>query len=340
MEYAARLSRSRLALRSAVPAVAAILMSAIVAVLLLEVLAQLWVRSVARRGKLFTPDTILGWKPFPNLSMVRRNADGEEWRVITDSQGWRQPTVSTPGARRRIIVLGDSFAFGEGVAVERRFDQLLGANHAEWELRNFGVMGYGTDQQLLALDVASVRPNDAVLLLTYQNDMIDVLRPRFAGRAKPYYEMASDSIVLRLPSIRWRERVRDWSYLAALILARRERPAHDYRMGEWRHGVRLYHALVRAAAETISSKGARFIVAHHGDSLLIRGSGLAQPYSGLDSIPGLTVVSLDESIAVCGKTGHQLRDGHWNALGHRCAAKKLNSVLSAVLGSAQLSPQR
>jgi hypothetical protein len=41
------------------------------------------------------------------------------------------------------------------------------------------------------------------------------LRRRFVGRAKPYFEKADGSYVLRPPSIGLWERLSDWSFVAS-----------------------------------------------------------------------------------------------------------------------------
>src|SRR5262245_30414204 len=157
------------------------------AVVFAEGVSQVWVRQFVRRGKLFRPDATLGWRPLPRLDLQRRNGNGSLWRVQTDSAGWRQPPrANAASAQQRILVLGDSYAFGEGVNVEERFDVVTGRRRPEWDFINRGVMGFGTDQELLASQPNALRPGDIEVLVTYQNDMIDVVRSRFAGRAKPF----------------------------------------------------------------------------------------------------------------------------------------------------------
>lgn len=316
-----RMRRIARALGIAVPAVFG-------TVIVLEGVAQLWVRQVARRGKLFRTDATLGWRPLPDLDLVRRNANGDDWRIVTDSFGWRHP-VSKPSPAGRVIVLGDSYAFGEGVDVEDRFDQILARRHPETEFLNFGVMGFGTDQQLLALEEARPRAGDRVLLLTYENDIIDILRPRFAGRAKPYYTLRPDDLVLHLPRITWREELRDKSYLSAVAFARREREFGDYTREDWRRGLILYEAIVRRAADTLARRGVSLLVVHHGDSLLARALRIDDPYAFLNGVDGARGAALDSALTFCARQPVLLRDGHWSAAGHRCAAEHIDRLLSA-----------
>ena len=296
-----------------------------------EAMAQGWVYAVAKRGKLFVPDTVLGWRPIANLRLARNNANGERWLVETDSAGWREGRAHDRVGRRTttLVVLGDSYAFGEGVDVADRFDEILARRHPEWSVVNHGVMGFGTDQELLTLPW-NLRTGDMVLLLTYQNDMIDVTRRSFAGRSKPYYELDSTrgQLLLHRPRIGWQERLRDRSYLAATILARREREPSDYSALDWRRGLAIYDSLVRREAALLRRRGVRLLVVHHGDSLLSHHSGLARPYAFLDSIPDLTALSADAALAGCGGARVFLRDGHWGRDGHRCVAELLDRLLT------------
>jgi hypothetical protein len=64
-------------------------------------------------GKLFQPDGVTSWRYLPGLDLVRKNADGASWRIVTDELGFRETGTWHPGARRRLLILGDSLAFGD-----------------------------------------------------------------------------------------------------------------------------------------------------------------------------------------------------------------------------------
>ena len=104
-------------------AIAFISVTALVCTLvLLELGAQFTVRHVLQHGRLFQADPVLGWKPIPNLSLVRRNAAGEPWLIQTNENGFRGAGDWRVPAERRLLILGDSHAFGEGVNLQDRFD--------------------------------------------------------------------------------------------------------------------------------------------------------------------------------------------------------------------------
>lgn len=97
--------------------------------------------------------------------------------VAINSLGFREkvyPTAKPPGVRR-IIVLGDSYAFGVGVefahtfskSLEDRLNELTG----RFEVINFGVSGYGTTEELATLrEVAGKFEPDVVIVAYVLND--------------------------------------------------------------------------------------------------------------------------------------------------------------------------
>ncbi len=116
-----------------------------------------------------------GWQNPPNST---QECFGSEVRV--DSHGFRGPEISTHKPRHtfRVLVLGDSFAWGWGVAENETVphfleDRIRGALGSEprVEVANAGVSGYGTVQELLLLHEwgARLKP-DVVVLDFYGND--------------------------------------------------------------------------------------------------------------------------------------------------------------------------
>src|SRR5262245_5174957 len=98
--------------------------SAILSLLILELVLQVYVTYIAGEGKLFRVDTNTGWTNLPNLNVRRLNSAGDEWIIETDSSGQR--VINIPSQpQRTLLILGDSFAFGEGVNIDDRFDATI-----------------------------------------------------------------------------------------------------------------------------------------------------------------------------------------------------------------------
>ena len=186
----------------------------------LEAGGRVFATAIAKKGKLFQPDPELGWRPLPNLDLVRRNADGGLWHVATDAAGIRGSSTWPDDRHTRLLILGDSFAFGEGVDLTDRFDTILQERIPNLAVVNLGVMGYGPDQQLIRARrwAPQLRRGDALLLLTYHgNDFHDLARTRHAGRSKPWIEEVDGRLLEHRPAIDALDVLRDRSYVFTLL---------------------------------------------------------------------------------------------------------------------------
>ena len=87
-------------------------------------------------------------------SYLNPHQRGWEYRVRVGEDGFRSvPTPPAPGAAR-IVVLGDSYAFGYGVDDDETFAyRLAGLLRGRAEVRNWGVPGYNLAQQVELLRV-------------------------------------------------------------------------------------------------------------------------------------------------------------------------------------------
>jgi len=108
-------------------------------------------------------DDVLGWTIGPN----RKSADG---LYYSSSEGLRAPHEGISFAKStnktRIVLVGDSYTFGEDVMHEDTWGRLLEiALGAEFEVLNFGVPGYGLDQAYLRYekDVRKWKPKVVIL---------------------------------------------------------------------------------------------------------------------------------------------------------------------------------
>lgn len=151
------------------------------------------------------PDALLGQAAIPNAegwyaqdgtSYLRFNAAG-----FRD----RDHPIEKPPGRRRVAVLGDSFADARHVELEETFwsvaQRELGACPAVAgeppEILNFGVEGYGTAQELLLLRerVWAYQPDWVVLAFFVGNDLRNNSKTLQKG-GRPYFVYASGELVL------------------------------------------------------------------------------------------------------------------------------------------------
>lgn len=130
-------------------------------------------------------DVRLGYRLVPNYE-VRHKTPDFDTLIRINSEGLRDyehPREKYPEVFR-ILVLGDSFAFGSGVSMEESYPKLLEAmlnqNLAEkgqkYEVINAGIDGYGTEQEYLFLEELGNRYKpDLVIVGLFANDIRDVM---------------------------------------------------------------------------------------------------------------------------------------------------------------------
>jgi len=303
-----------------------------IVLLLSEGAVQSVMTYVLGRGRLFERDASVGWKVRANLDVTRRNPEGRQWNIKTGPCGLRSGCDWRANAIHRLLVLGDSFAFGEGIAVEDRFDTELARHQPDWSIVNLGVMGYGTDQELVAARAFTgrLRANDTVLVLVYGNDFFDILRKRFAGRSKPWFELTGIEIVEHPPAFSWLDRVRDQSYIAAALSRFAEPAREDYSNGEREKGISLFQAMLDREIAGLTERGVKVVLARHGMWLVTEGASthvrerLANAWDALCA--DRACLDLDPALA----SVESQADGHWNAEGHRVVGELLARVFDGV----------
>jgi hypothetical protein len=155
-------------------------------------------------GTVIRFDPRLGWslKPGSYLRSVD-NKRGLDYRIRVNSQGMREREIAPDkkSTKKRILLIGDSIAFGTGVDAEwclsSFMDRALGS---DIEVLNGGVCGWGTDQELIYYEsfARDLHPDVVVLCMTMANDVINnMLDHLFLESApKPRFVLDGDSIKL------------------------------------------------------------------------------------------------------------------------------------------------
>ena len=161
--------------------------------LLGEGLLGWWKPQVSRQPSLWRFDERLGWHHVPGASGWMRRPEFEvEMRI--NAEGLRDrsyPLDRQPGSWR-LLLFGDSFVEGWGVRAEDAVSSRLEARLQSGagglvEAINFGVAGYGTDQELLLFEQSGRRYRpDQVLLFFYANDLINNASDRGIGSERGY----------------------------------------------------------------------------------------------------------------------------------------------------------
>jgi hypothetical protein len=128
------------------------------------------------QGGLYINDRDVGWVCNPNSNERFFLPGSFDVRMVCNSKGLRDAEkdyVKSPGIRR-ILVLGDSFAWGHGVENHEMVSTVLQDLIPAAETINFGVKGYSTVQEVLRLEREGLRYDpDFALLFFCWNDLED-----------------------------------------------------------------------------------------------------------------------------------------------------------------------
>ena len=144
---------------------------------------------------LVRPDPVLGWSNLPGASAHIH--DGIlDYRARNNSHGFRDPEreLAKPDGLRRVLILGDSIAWGWGVNDGERFSDLLEERLGERvQVINLAVPGYGTDQQYWSLlQKGFAYEPDIVLLCMVLNDVFEAEKILHYGMPKPRFVLGDE----------------------------------------------------------------------------------------------------------------------------------------------------
>jgi hypothetical protein len=122
-------------------------------------------------GHLYTTHPTLGYAPVPGQFKVTID-DSYVFRFtnLSNSQRVTHPLNTYPvqSGRNEIWILGDSITYGWSVNDEDAFPWLLQADLPNFEIVNFGAMGYGTLQSLIQLrEALQLRNKPKLIILNY-----------------------------------------------------------------------------------------------------------------------------------------------------------------------------
>jgi len=223
-----------------------------------------WEPNEYRRAQ-FDPE--IGWTYIPNKYLKQQFVDKQpEIAIFTDENGSR---VYAPGVRRdksvpTVLFIGCSLTFGFGVPYEETFVGRLEANpEVNYQVVNFGVEAYGTDQALLLLKRHFSQYNTKVVFYTFLDDHINrnhnfdrrlMFRgARFVG-TKPVFGLdRSGKLNLKKKPVRY-EDLKELRIVACLKFVWQKRgpkPSPD-----------LTIALIREMKEFVESRGATFVLVY------------------------------------------------------------------------------
>jgi hypothetical protein len=149
----------------------------------------------------FVMDRTLGWRMKPSTT-VKHQTRYFAATYTTNAWGYRDRsrTPSQAPGHRRLLLYGDSQAFGWGVPETLRFSNLLEQQHPMLEVWNLAVPGYGLDQQLLAYEhEAQGWAADAVVLFISRSTLERDKWGKVYHKYKPRFVLGSPGTLQLIP---------------------------------------------------------------------------------------------------------------------------------------------
>jgi hypothetical protein len=339
---------------------AAILISFTIVALGAEVALRLFAPSrglaVNEKSRFCRFDHELGWAPLENITEVQ-SGEHRSYLVHQNQFGLRGPDDMRPektSARKRVLVLGDSYVWGVGASQEELFTtpEVYGTND---ELINCGVSGYGTDQEYLfylrtgqKFDVDQV-----VVAFTLYNDVENNLNSKQYSYPKPYFTLNGGQLVLHNDHVRYsivdsffRDLQRDcrvWNLahggfgglINTLLRKPQKQLETDVAVSETdRQGIELTLAILKKLKEAVEARHAEFYVVFIPYKPRVENhlSG-NHPFAPLIAA-GLTQMGVSYrepypeflKSAMAGVDPFNVGDNHFNAAGHALFAKFLTDT--------------
>ncbi len=139
-------------------------------------------------------DPLLGWSSKKNFTGCAYQPDTNRIILKTHNSNGVRLNKEIPyekGNKKRVLLLGDSFAYGFGVNDSDTFAVRLQENLGEnYEVISLSASGYGTGQELLQLKHEGLKYNpDIVILFFFQNDIANTQQIDQAYADKPIFKL-------------------------------------------------------------------------------------------------------------------------------------------------------
>lgn len=275
-----------------------------------------------KTGHKYLYDAELGWINIPNW---KATTFGQPLTTNSKNLRDREYSYEKPEGWRRILVLGDSFAWGYGVADDAIFTEVLEDGFHRrgipWQVINTGVSGWGTDQQYLyfAREGKKYAPDIVVVAFYLGNDPGNCASAVQYGLHKPIFmdlDLTLQNVPVPKPPV-------DTT-----------KPPLKSKVGRHELVVRIIEQLAtecdQAGAKLVLMKFGVFQFPSNPTVL----SADADFHANLARIRSrIHYLDLDQEFSRRSLTKPQLTqgvdDGHWNPDGHRIVAEILESFLDS-----------
>lgn len=270
-----------------------------------------------RSGHRYLYDPLLGWRNIPGWEAT---TNGKKLTINSRGLRDREYALIKPRGVTRVLVLGDSYTWGYGVADDEIYTEVLerslGQRGAAVQVINSGVSGWGTDQEYLFLQSEGLQyqPDVVVLALFLINDPENNSSSVQYGLSKPVFtdlKLTRANLPVPKPGVQ-----------APRITSRNE-------------ALGLTVAIIEAMAALCQKNNSRLVVMKFGCFPGPVPAGIHSWENRLERLMGelrkVAYLDLDRALASGGIPNERLirgnQEGHWNALGHQEVARHLGAFL-------------
>lgn len=275
-------------------------------------------------------DPTLGWASKPDLRDVRVFGD----EVLNTNHRGLRGTTDFPyeGDRPRIVVLGDSFTFGEEVSDDETYSHYLQKLLPKSDVINMGVHGYGHDQMLLLLREEGLKYRPDVVVLGFVVADVDRNVLGFRDFAKPRFTVEDGKLARATASLPEPADVLRWDWLRPRLWDALSMIAVEIETRSGRRGAEeaeVTRLLLGEIAREVVQAGAVPVFAYlpFGAELTSdeeRTPGEAFLFSICESTPDAQCFSTRPFFRKQVRAGRVRRSPfHWDAAGHRTAAEAI-----------------
>jgi lysophospholipase L1-like esterase len=336
---------------------ALLICSTVIALLLSEIALRLmgWrpLYVSPERDRFWKYDSQLGWIHQPGQEGILETA---QFRIFvrTNQKGLRdrEHSYERPNSTRRILVIGDSFAWGYGVEESERFSQLLETSLGV-EVINAGVSGYSTDQELIWLRSEGIKyDTDLVVLILSGNDIGDNDRQLVSHiYYKPQFVREEGQLILTgypvprtSPEGKLIYSLSQRSALAYFLVQRYFDLLSLYRgsgansdnanssgsdMSSASTPFGLTIALLDEMRTTAESKGARFMIVATDRWWNSPSGETYKAFIGAVQAAGFLVLDVEAMPGFDPQDMLIPDDGHWSRVGHAFVAEKIKALIES-----------
>jgi hypothetical protein len=216
--------------------------------------------------------------------------------------------------------VGDSFVFGDGVEESERFTNILETMNPSLRIDNLGMVGYGPDLMIRALEVVGLKLKPALVVFCMYTDDLRRVRPDYAGTGFliPRYKLESGQLVSTpypAPSF--------WDRLHIAVAARRV--LWDYTSRQWNLNQAILDRFEQLADQQHFQKAIIFLPGRDDTRADRERRSWVGKYAGSHGTPFL---DLSDPVHKMGARAFIQDNPHLNPAGHQVVARELDRFLS------------